>query len=158
MLATFFTLIATALSLLVVDLVIPGVDIATFPAALIAAVAIGLVNSSVKPILSRLSLPLNYLSFGLFSGVVNGVCFWLASVLVPGFSVHGFLALILAPIALSFVNTFLTNYLAEKNPDLKLAQGNPNLKLADKNSELKLPEKNAELNLAEQKSDLKTEA
>ncbi len=84
MVITFFTWLATALSLLLVDLAVPGVDIATFPAALIAAVAIGLLNSSIKPILSQLSLPLNYSTLGLFSIVVNGVCFWLATVLVPG--------------------------------------------------------------------------
>jgi putative membrane protein len=130
MLGTFLTLLATALSLLVVDLAVPGVNIATFPAALIAAVAIGLVNSSVKPILSTLSMPLNFLSLGAFSLVVNGVCFWLASLFVPGFSVHGLLALILSPIILSFVNTFLSKYFAEKNPDLQLE--------AARNSELKM--------------------
>jgi putative membrane protein len=130
MLGTFLTLLATALSLLVVDLALPEVNIATFPAALIAAVAIGLVNSSVKPILSTLSMPLNFLSLGAFSLVVNGVCFWLASLFVPGFSVHGLLALILGPIILSFVNTFLSKYFAEKNPDLQLA--------AARNSELKM--------------------
>ncbi|MBD0361492.1 MAG: phage holin family protein [Coleofasciculus sp. C3-bin4] len=130
MLGTFLTLLATALSLLVVDLAVPGVNIATFPAALIAAVAIGFVNSSVKPILSTLSMPLNFLSLGAFSLVVNGVCFWLASLFVPGFSVHGLLALILGPIILSFVNTFLSKYFAEKNPDLQLE--------AARNSELKM--------------------
>ena len=130
MLGTFLTLLATALSLLVVDLAVPGVNIATFPAALIAAVAIGFVNSSVKPILSTLSMPLNFLSLGAFSLVVNGVCFWLASLFVPGFSVHGLLALILGPIILSFVNTFLSKYFAEKNPDLQLeAARNPELKM-----------------------------
>ena len=127
MIFTFFTWLATALGLLVVDLAVPGVDIATFPAALIAAISIGLVNSFIKPILSQLSLPLNYLSLGLFSIVVNGVSFWLAAVLVPGFSVHGLVAAILGPIALSFVNTFLSKYLAEKNPKY----------LAEKSSELK---------------------
>lgn len=121
MLRTFFTLLATALSLLVVDLAVPGVNIATFPAALIAAVAIGGVNSSVKPILSALSMPLNFVSFGAFSLIVNGICFWLASLFVPGFSVSGPLAIILGPIILSFVNTFLSQYFAQKNPDLQLA-------------------------------------
>jgi putative membrane protein len=121
MLGTFLTLLATALSLLVVDIVVPGVNLANFPAALIAAVAIGGVNSSAKPILSALSMPLNFLSFGAFSLVVNGFCFWLASVLVPGFSVHGLLGFILGPVILSFVNTLLLNYFAERNPDLKLA-------------------------------------
>ena len=127
MVITFFTWLATALSLLLVDLAVPGVDIATFPDALIAAVAIGLLNSSIKPILSQLSLPLNYSTLGLFSIVVNGVCFWLAAVLVPGFSVHGILAALLGPVVLSFVNTFLSNYLAEKQPKY----------LAGKSSELK---------------------
>lgn len=120
MIGFFFTTLATALSLLVVDLVVPGVDLATFPAAIIAAVAIGLVNSSVRPVLSTLSMPLNFLSLGLFSLVVNGICFWLAAVLVPGFGVHGLLAIILGPVILSFVNTFLSRYFAEKNPQLNI--------------------------------------
>lgn len=119
MIGTFFTWLATALSLLLVDLAVPGVDIATFPAALIAAVGIGFVNSFIKPVLSQLSLPFNYLTLGLFSIVVNGVSFWLAAVLVPGFRVHGLLAALLGPIVLSFVNTFLSKYFAEKNTDLK---------------------------------------
>ena len=128
MMGMFFIWLATALSLLVVDLVVPGVNIATFPAALIAALSIGFVNSSVKPILSALSLPLNFLSLGTFSVVVNGICFWLASVLVPGFYVHGLLALILGPIALSFVNTFINQYFAEKHPELSSAASYPELK------------------------------
>lgn len=128
MLGIFFTWLGIALSLLVVDLVVPGVNIATFPAALIAAVSIGLVNSGVKPILSALSLPLNFLSLGAFSVVINGVCFWLASVLVPGFSVHGLLGIILGPVILSFVNTFLSNYFVEKHPELGGTGNYPELK------------------------------
>lgn len=120
MIGFFFTTLATALSLLVVDLVVPGVDLATFPAAMIAAVAIGLVNSSVRPTLSALSMPLNFLSLGLFSLVVNGICFWLVAVLVPGFSVHGLLAIILGPVILSFMNTLLSRYFAEKHPQLNI--------------------------------------
>ena len=108
------TTLATALGLLIVDLIVPGVDIANFPAAMIAAVAIGLVNSSIRPILSLLSLPLTFVTLGGFSLVVNGVCFWLASVLVPGFSMSGLLAFILAPVVLSLASTFLNTYFAEK--------------------------------------------
>ncbi len=113
--ALFFTALATALSLLIVDLVVPGVDIANFPAALIAALVIGLINGSVKPVLATLSLPLNFLSLGAFSLVINGLCFWFAAVLVPGFSVHGIIAFILGPVILSFANTFINKYFAEKN-------------------------------------------
>ncbi|HEY9603252.1 MAG TPA: phage holin family protein [Allocoleopsis sp.] len=139
MLGAFFTLLATALSLLVVDIVVPGVNLVNFPAAMIAAVAIGAVNSSVNPVLSALSMPLNFLSLGAFSLVVNGFCFWLASVLVPGFSVHGVLAFILGPVILSFVNTFLSKYFAERHPELHLAgaTNNSNQIEAARNAEVK---------------------
>jgi putative membrane protein len=124
MLGFLFTTLATALSLLVVDLVVPGVNLATFPAAVIAAIAIGLINSSVKPTLSALSMPLNVISLGFASLIVNGLCFWLAAVLVPGFGVRGLLAFFLGPVILSFVNTFLTQYFVSRNPKLDMNTGN----------------------------------
>ena len=108
------TTLATALGLLVVDLAVPGVYIANFPAAMLAAVAVGGVNSTIRPVLSLLSLPINFLSLGLFSLIVNGACFWLASLFVPGFAVSGLLAFILGPVILSFASTFLNNYFAER--------------------------------------------
>lgn len=118
MLGTFLTLLATALSLLVVDIIFPGVDIATFPVALIAAAAIGIVNAVIKPVITVLSLPLTLVTLGAFSLVLNGLCFWLAAALVPGFKVSGLLSFIFAPIILSFVNTFLSKYFAEKYPQI----------------------------------------
>ncbi|MBN3885838.1 MAG: phage holin family protein [Nostoc sp.] len=115
MLTPLLTALATALSLLIVDLVVPGVNIANFPAALIAALVIGLINGSVKPVLSALSLPLNFLSFGAFSLIVNGLCFWLAAVLVPGFAVRGLIGFLLGPVILTFANTFINNYFVERN-------------------------------------------
>lgn len=114
MIGYLITILATALGLLVVDTIVPGVDIANFPAAMIAAVAIGAINTSIRPILSLLSLPLNFVTLGGFSLIVNGVCFWIASILVPGFAIHGLVAFILAPVVLSFTSTFLNKYFAEK--------------------------------------------
>lgn len=141
MVGTLFTLLATALSLLIVDLALgKGVEIANFPAAMIAAVVIGFLNSSIRPVLSTLSMPLNFVTFGAFSLIVNGFCFWLASVLVPGFGVHGIVAFILGPVILSFVNTLLNSYFAERHPDLELAgaTNNSNKIEAAKNSEVKV--------------------
>ncbi len=111
------TLLATALSLLVVDIVFPGIDLSTFPAALLGGGAIGVVNAVVKPVISLLSLPITFLSLGAFSLVVNGFCLWLAALFVPGFKVSGLLSFLLAPVLLSFVNTFLSKYFAGKFPD-----------------------------------------
>ena len=110
--------LVTALSLLVVDLVVPGVELETVTATVMAAVSIGIVNSFVRPVLSVLSLPANLLSFGLCSLVVNGLCFWLSSLAVPGFYVQGILGFLLGPIVLSFVGTLLGKYFADKYPAL----------------------------------------
>lgn len=119
MLPILFSGLVTALSLLVVDLIVPGVELETVTATAIAAVSIGLVNAVIKPVLSALSLPVNLLSFGLFSLLVNGVCFWLSSLAVSGFYVRGILGFLLGPVVLSFVGTFLNNYLIEKYPQLQ---------------------------------------
>ena len=114
MIGYFLTILATALGLLVVDIIVPGVDIANFPSALLAAIVIGFVNAFVRPILQVLSLPITFITLGLFSFVLNGILLWLASIIVPGFTMNGFFAFILAPIVLSFCSTFLNKYFAEK--------------------------------------------
>ncbi|MEM1251871.1 MAG: phage holin family protein [Cyanobacteria bacterium P01_H01_bin.21] len=119
MLTSLISGLVTALSLLVVDLVVPGVDLDTFAAALIAALSIAVVNTLIRPVIGFLSLPLTLVTFGLFSFVVNGICFWLASAFVPGFSVHGILGTILGPVVLTFVSTFLGNYFAQRFPAIQ---------------------------------------
>ena len=115
MLGIFLTTLATALSLLIVDIVVPGVNLANFPSAMIAGLVIGLVNGSIKPIISILSLPINLLTLGAFSLIVNGFCFWLAAALTPGFTVSGIIAFLVGPIILSLGNTFISNYFVERN-------------------------------------------
>jgi putative membrane protein len=112
----FLSGLATALSLLAVDLVVPGVTIDTITAAAIAAVTVGVVNAFVKPFLQALTLPINVVSFGAFSLLVNGLCLWLASLAVPGFYVKGILGFLLGPVVLSAVNTFLGTYLDNHAP------------------------------------------
>jgi putative membrane protein len=112
------TAVATAVSLLIVDLVVPGVDLANFPSALIAALAIGFLNSSVKPVVNKLSLPLNFATLGGFSLIINSILFWLAAVLVPGFRVQGLIAFLVGPVVLSLTNTFISRYFAEKGLEL----------------------------------------
>lgn len=119
MLISLLSGLITALSLLVVDLAVPGVAIDTFLAALIAALSIAVVNTFIRPFITLLSLPLTVVTFGLFSFVVNGLCFWLAAAFVPGFSVHGILGTIVGPIVLSFVSTFLSSYFADRFPALE---------------------------------------
>jgi putative membrane protein len=110
MLLYLLSILATALSLLLVSALFSGVVLANFPAAMVAAIVIGIVNGILKPVLFILSLPITILTLGLFSLVVNGICFWLASLVTPGFQVHGFWAFIIGPIVLSVVSTALNNF------------------------------------------------
>lgn len=114
MLPYLLSVLATALALLLVDILFPGVNLANFPAALFAGVIIGLVNASIRPVLKLVSLPVTILTLGLFSLVVNGFCFWLASVITPGFRVAGPLAFLIGPIILSAASTFFTGFLAKE--------------------------------------------
>jgi putative membrane protein len=107
-------ILATAVSLLVVDFLFPGIELKSFPIAIIAGMAIGLVNFFVKPIIFILSLPATILTLGAFMLVVNGLCLWIASLLVPGFVVHGLLSFLFAPVILAAVNAFLVKFVLEK--------------------------------------------
>jgi len=122
MLGILLPALVTAVSLLVLDALLPGVELSTIPAALLAAFAIGGVNAIVKPVIGLLSLPLTVVTFGLFSLVVNGFCFWLASVLVPGFHVYNLIGFLVGPIALSFLSTTLGHYVAESRGQLPAAE------------------------------------
>ncbi|MDB9528663.1 phage holin family protein [Oscillatoria sp. CS-180] len=122
--------LVTALSLLVVDLIVPGVQLDTITATAIAAASVGVVNAFIKPAISTLAIPVNLLSFGLFSYIVNGLCFWLASLAVPGFRVSGILGFLLGPVVLSFVSTFLSKYLADKYPQMMEGVPNSNREIA----------------------------
>jgi putative membrane protein len=58
--------------------------------ALIFAIVLGILNALVRPILLLVTCPLNFITLGLFTFVVNAVVFWLAANLVPGITVNGF--------------------------------------------------------------------
>ncbi|NJM17516.1 MAG: phage holin family protein [Richelia sp. SL_2_1] len=106
------TWLGTAVSLLITAYIVPEFVIKSFVAALVAAVVIGLVNAFIRPILSILTLPINLLTFGLFTFVINGFTLWLASILTPnyGFTIGGPLAALLGSIVLAIVSSVI-NYL-----------------------------------------------
>jgi putative membrane protein len=79
-----------SLALLTVAYVLPGIKVADFTTAMIAAVVLGLVNAVIRPILILLTLPATILTLGLFIFVINGLLFWFVGSTLQGFSVSGF--------------------------------------------------------------------
>ncbi len=78
-------------ALLLIAEFVPGITIASFYTALVVALCWGVISLTVRPVLGLLTLPINLLTFGLFSFVLNALLFWLLAWLVPGFSVAGFI-------------------------------------------------------------------
>lgn len=95
--------IVSALSLLLVAYLVPGIAVEGFYAALIAALVLGFVNAIIRPILLILTLPINILTLGLFTLVVNAFMLWLVSTIVKGFDVVSFPAALWAAVILWLV-------------------------------------------------------
>ena len=102
--------LVNAAALLLVAYLYPGVHVTSFFAALIAAVALGLVNAVVRPILVILTLPVTLLTLGLFLFVINALLFWLVAEIVQGFTVDGFLAALVGSILYSVI-TLITSWI-----------------------------------------------
>ena len=79
-----------AAALLLVAHLTPGVKVASFGSALLAAFVLGLLNTLVRPLLVLLTLPVTVLTLGLFLFIINAAMFWSAAELLSGLSVTGF--------------------------------------------------------------------
>lgn len=98
--------IVTTLAILAGAYILPGVDVDGFVTALVAALVLGIINALVKPVLLILTLPINVLTLGLFTFVLNALLILLVDVIVPGFAVAGFGSALLFSLVLAVV-TFL---------------------------------------------------
>jgi putative membrane protein len=84
-----------------------GVVVENFYSAVVVAVLWGVLMLTVRPILGLLTLPINLLTFGLFSFVLNALLFWLLATFVQGFAVAGFIPALIGSVALSLVSAVL---------------------------------------------------
>ncbi len=92
-----------ALAIGITAYLLPGVTVSGAWAALVTALVLGLVNAFLKPLLLLLTLPINILTLGLFTFVINGLLIMLAASIVPGFSVKNFGWAVLFSIVLALV-------------------------------------------------------
>ena len=110
-------LLLNSFFLLFASYVISGVVVSSFYAALIAALILGIVNALIRPVITLLTLPINILTLGLFTLVVNGLLVMFVASFVKGFSVAGFGPAILLSIFLWF-GSLLTNSLLKDDGEL----------------------------------------
>lgn len=106
-----FRILITAFALLVCAYLVPGITVENIYIALLAAVVLGLLNLTARPVLLLLSLPLTILTFGLFIFVVNAVVFGFTAYVISGFSVDGFLPALVGSLVVSLAGALANRFL-----------------------------------------------
>jgi putative membrane protein len=106
-------ILLTALLLLLVEKIVPGVSIEGLYVAVIAAIVLGLLNAIVRPILVILTLPITIATLGLFIFVINAGLFMFAASFLEGFEVDSFWAALFASILVSVGSTIGNNLIRD---------------------------------------------
>ncbi|ODS65543.1 MAG: hypothetical protein ABS38_10100 [Acidovorax sp. SCN 68-22] len=101
----------SATALLAVAYLYSGVQVQSFPSALIAAFVIGLFNAVLRPVLVLLTLPVTIVTVGLFLFVINALMFWAAAGVLEGFHVTGFGAALLGSLMYSLLGLVIESAL-----------------------------------------------
>ncbi len=110
----FVKWIINILALLVVVWVIPGISVDHLETAVLAAFVLGLLNAFLRPIIVYLTLPLQILSLGIFTLLINGFLFYLAGEMVKGFHVAGFASAFWGAFLFSIVSFLLNLFISSK--------------------------------------------
>jgi len=110
-----FRLILNAAALLVVAYLLNGFAVESFwPAAVVAALVLGIANAILKPILVILTLPINILTLGLFTLIINAGLLWLVAELVTGFTIDAFWPTAVVGAVILWVISWFTNGITKK--------------------------------------------
>tara|TARA_B110000908_G_C10191160_1_gene420541 strand:+ start:978 stop:1334 length:357 start_codon:yes stop_codon:yes gene_type:complete len=110
---TFFKILLTAVAVIVLATILPGIIVDGYVSAIIVAIVIALLNMVVRPVLIFFTLPATLVTFGLFIFVINAIIILIADKLVDGFGVSGFFAALLFSILLSIFRSVLFSLLKE---------------------------------------------
>lgn len=101
------------LILILVGNLTPGLRFDSLWSVLVASIILGLLNALIRPILILLTLPINILTLGLFTLIINALIFWLASTMVKGFEITNFTAAFWGALIYTIIVVFI-NYLGKE--------------------------------------------
>jgi putative membrane protein len=116
---TILRWVVNALILMLIPYIVPGVRVENFFTALVVAVVLALVNALIKPILIIFTLPINILTLGLFTLVINGLMFYIVSAIVKGFFITDFLSAFLAALVYSLISLLVSYLDHPSSPSVK---------------------------------------
>jgi putative membrane protein len=101
-------------AILVAAHLIEGIEVKGFWSAVLAAAILGVMNALFRPILIILTLPINILTLGLFTFVINAILIMMVSGVVGGFEVHGFWSALFGSLVISVVSWLLNSFINEQ--------------------------------------------
>ena len=114
-------------SIIATSYLIDGIQVSGFISAFFAAAILGILNAFFRPILFILTLPVNILSLGLFTFVINALMLMMVSGVISGFKVYGFWSAVFGSLLISLVSWLLTSFINERGTvqyiDLKNVDG-----------------------------------
>ncbi len=115
------------ISIILTSYLIDGIVVRSFSSALFAALVLGILNALFRPILLIVTLPINILTLGLFTFVINALLLKMVSGVVPGFHVYGFFSAVFGSLLISLVSWLLSSFVNERGRisyiDLKKDKG-----------------------------------
>ena len=104
-----------ASTLILIGYYLPGIAVISFYSALIAALILGLINAIIRPILLVLTIPINILTLGLFTFVINALMFWLTSTVVKGLYVDDFKSAFFGALILTIASWIVNSLFKSKH-------------------------------------------
>ena len=102
------------LAIMVAAYLIEGIEVRGFGSALFAAAILGILNAFFRPVLIILTLPINILTLGFFTFVINALLLMMASGVIGGFEVHGFWAAFFGSLIISLISWLLSSFINEQ--------------------------------------------
>jgi putative membrane protein len=101
----------TTLAIFALPYFVAGISVHSILTAVIVAACLVFLNMVVKPVITLLTLPLNVLTLGLFSIVINGAFFWFVAQIITGFTVASFVAAIIGALIISIINWIISRFI-----------------------------------------------
>ncbi len=102
------------ISIILTSYLVEGIYVRSFFSALVAAAVLGILNALFRPVLIIITLPINILTLGLFTFVINALLLKMVSGIVPGFYVYGFWSAVFGSLIISLVSWMLSSFVNEK--------------------------------------------
>ena len=102
------------ISIILTSYLVEGIYVASFFSALFAALVLGILNALFRPLLIVITLPINILTLGLFTFVINALLLKMVSGVVPGFYVYGFWSAVFGSLIISLVSWLLSSFVSDR--------------------------------------------